>query len=101
MYNNVNIPQNIPNEIYREILDYIPSHKCLCCRKNYKVYCHIQYPFCSLYCRYIYNFATIYNSIVGALLLLVCIIVYIRLIIYILINLILYIFFKVLLLIKW
>ena len=101
MYNNVNIPENIPNEMYREILDYIPTRKCMCCEKKYKAYCIIQYPFCSLFCRCFYNFAVVYNSVVGILLLLFCIILYIRLIIYIILNIILYVSLKLLLLFKW
>ena len=100
MYHNVNIPQNLPNEIYNKILDYIPTRKCLYCEKKYKVYCSIQYPFCSLFCRNIYNFAIIYNSIVGALVFMICIILYIRIIIYIIINVILYVFLKFLSLFK-
>lgn len=82
MNEDIEIPKHMPLELCNYILNYIPTKKCALCNKSFKTNCFSNYPLCSFQCKIKNSMAIIYNICMSIIISSICLILYIRLLIY-------------------
>ena len=93
MNEDIEIPKHMPLELCNYILNYIPTQRCVLCHKHFKTSCYSNYPLCSFQCKIKNCMAIIYNIFMSITISIICIILYIRLLIYMVFKMICFILY--------
>lgn len=93
MNEDINIPKHMPLELCNYILNYIPTQKCVLCRNFFKTNHYSNYPLCSFYCKIKNYMAIFYNLCMSITITTICLLLYIRLLIYMVFKMICFIIY--------